>query len=107
MIKKLLEALEANDETALAACFAPDGQLFDYCPCVNGGTAHIIYGREGIEMLYRGLFALKRLTVAEAEPESDNEGTFFGAYDGPYVFARVTIKDSEGGLIKKAVIVPG
>ncbi len=108
MVQELLHALQAQDEVALSACFTPDGQLFDYCPCVNGGNAHIIYGREGIEMLYRGLFALNRLTVAEPAEDCETEGTYFGTYDGPYVYARVMIKETDGeGLIKKAVIVPG
>ena len=103
-----MDALVKQNEKALSACFAPDGQLLDYCPCVNGGSVYAIYGREGIELLYRGLFALDRLRVAEPDIKSDTEGTFFGAYDGPYVFAHLTIKEiDDGGFIKKAVISPG
>ena len=107
MIQKLLDALEYGDEVAVSACFAEDGQFFDYCPCVNGKEAYIIYGRSGIEMLYRNLFAINRLIVSVPEADGDISGTFFGAYEGPYVFARVSIQETDdNGLIKRAVVTP-
>ena len=107
MIGKILEALCAADETALSRCFAEDGKLYDYCPCVNGGEAHIVYGREGIELLYRSLFAVRRLTAAEPAADGADTGTFFGSYDGPWVYARVTVTErDETGLVRRAVIAP-
>lgn len=107
MIHDLLAALENGDEQALAACFSVDGQYFDYCPCINGKDAYIIYGRKGIELLFRNLFAISRLIVSEPEADGPLTGTFFGAYEGPYVFARITIQSlSSEGLIKKVLVTP-
>ena len=107
MIGKILEALCAADETALSRCFAEDGKLYDYCPCVNGGEAHIVYGREGIELLYRSLFAVRRLTAAEPAADGADTGTFFGSYDGPFVFARLRIEELDGdGLIRRVTVCP-
>ena len=107
MIEKLLQALCEGDETALAACFAEDGKQFDYCPCVEGKDAYIIYGRSGIELLYRSLFAVRRMTAASPEEDGADTGTFFVSYEGPYIYARATVeKVDAGGLIERAVITP-
>lgn len=107
MISAFLEALCCGDEVRLSQCFSEDGKLFDYCPCVNGEEANIVYGRSGIELFYRSIFAVKKLTAAEPDIDGQETGTFFGSYNGPYIYCRATITEcSEDGKIRRAVIVP-
>jgi hypothetical protein len=107
MIQKALDALAAMDSVALAACFSEDCKYFDYCPSVNGKENYFIYGSDCIEMFFRNRFAHEHLVVSEPRAEDANTGSYFGAYSGPYVFARIQIEEfDENGLIKKAVVHP-
>jgi hypothetical protein len=107
MIEKVMDAMVNRDWTALAACFEEDGKLFDYCPSCNGGENWFSYGSDGIMMFYHNRLSFEHLIVNDPVIEDDNTANFFGAYDGPYIYARIKIEQyGSSGLIKKAIVTP-
>ena len=107
MIEKVMDALIGKDFRTLASCFSENCQYFDYCPSLNGGSNSFIYGNDCLEMFFMQRFLSRVFEAAEPLVENESRATFFGAYDGPYIYARFSIEeyDSEG-LIKKAVVHP-
>ncbi len=107
MLEKVLKALESRDYKALAACFSEDGKYLDYCPACNGKDNYFVYGSVAIEMFFRNRFTFDLLTVSDPVVEGDGTASFFGAYEGPYLFGRFVIEETDAsGLIKKAVVHP-
>jgi hypothetical protein len=107
MIHKVMKALAEKNGLALAACFSEDCRYFDYCPSCNGEQNYFIYGSDCIEMFFRNRFTYDYLEVGDPVIEDDNTASYFGAYCGPYVFARLRIEEyDETGLIKKVVVHP-
>jgi len=107
MLEKALRALVEKDYKAFAACFSEDGKYFDYCPACNGKDNYFVYGSAAIEMFYRNRFTFDHVTVSEPVVEDEKTASFFGAYEGPYLFARFEIEEFDtAGLIKKAVVHP-
>jgi hypothetical protein len=107
MIEKALKALAEKDYKALAACFTEDCKYFDYCPSCNGKDNYFVYGSACVEMFFRNRFTFDQLIVSDPVIEDDKTASFFGAYDGPYIFARFRIEEIDpAGLIKKAVVHP-
>jgi hypothetical protein len=107
MLEQALKALAERDYKAFAACFSEDGKYFDYCPAMNGKDNYFVYGSAGIEMFFRNRFTFNLLTVSDPVVEDDKRASFFGAYEGPYLFARFELEAlDENGLIKKAVVHP-
>ena len=105
MINKLLKALYEKDYVGLAECFARDCKYSDYCPSLNGNPNYFVNGKEGVEMFFRNRFVFNHFEIASPRAESETEGTFFGYYDAPYVYARIRIEGTdENGLITKLVI---
>ena len=105
MINKLLKSLYEKDYVGLAECFARDCKYSDYCPSLNGKPNYFVNGKEGVEMFFRNRFVFNHFEIASPRAESETEGTFFGYYDAPYVYARVRIEGlDENGLITKLVI---
>ena len=102
-----MKALTEKDYDALSSCFSENCVYFDYCPSMNGRANSYIYGSACVNMHFRHLFVTEQLEVAEPFIECDNSASYFGAYGGPYVYARLNIEeyDSEG-LIEKAVAHP-
>jgi hypothetical protein len=107
LIDRAVTALKNQDYSAFAACFSEDGKYYDYCPSSNGGDNWFVYGREAIEMFFRNRFVHDHLIVSDPVPESERRASFFGAYDGPYLFSMFEIAETdEHGLIQKAVVHP-
>ena len=107
LLKKIAAALEDRDSVAFADCFSKNGKYFDYCPMLNGGEDWVAYGSAGIEMFFRNRFAFDMLSVSDPVIESEKAMTFFGAYNGPYIYALFEIKEiGDDGLIQKAVVYP-
>ena len=107
MIEQAVRALADRDFRLFAGCFSEDGRYYDYCPSQNGKDNYFVYGRDAIEMFFRNRFTFDQLTVSDPVIEDDRTASFFGAYEGPYVFARFRIDALDGnGIIKKAVVHP-
>ena len=113
MIEKVMKALTDRDSKAFAACFAPFGEYIDYCPSLNGRPNIYLYGNQCMDMYFGQQFSGKSLKAAEnlavADPviESKDCANYFGAYGGPYIYARLHIVEYDSdGLIKKAVVYP-
>jgi hypothetical protein len=107
MIRKAMKALADGDSEALAGCFSEDCRYFDYCPSCHGADNYFVYGSAGVEMFFKNRFNLDHLAVYDPIVEDENTASFFGLYDGLYVFARFRIEAwSEAGRIKKAVVHP-
>ena len=107
MIVKLLEALCRGDYLGVAALMSRDCRYFDYCPLLNGKQGYFLYGREAVEMFFRNRFVHGHFEAASPQVEDDRTGSYFGAYDGPFVFARLRIEETDGdGLIRRVSVCP-
>jgi hypothetical protein len=107
MIDKVMKSLVDKDYETLATYFSENCILFDYCPSMNGLSNSYIYGNACILMHFKLKFVTEEFDVAEPAIEDENRATFFGAYGGPYVYARMNIEEYDGsGLIRKAVVHP-
>ena len=107
MIEKVMKALTEKDYETLASCFSENCVYFDYCPSMNGMANSYIYGNACINMYFRMMFVTDQLEVSIPVIESENRASYFGAYGGPYIYARLNIEEYDSaGLIKKAVVHP-
>ena len=107
MIEKVMKALTEKDYIALAKCFSENCMYFDYCPSLNDMPNSFIYGNDCMEMYFQLKFVTGEFEVAEPLVENENRASFFGAYNGPYIYARLEIEEYDSsGLIKKAVVHP-
>jgi hypothetical protein len=107
MIRKVMKALTEKDYKTLASCFSETCRYFDYCPSQNGEQNYFVYGSDCIEMFFRNRFTFDSFEAGDPVIEDDNTASFFGAYNGPYVFARMKIEAyDDSGLIAKAVVHP-
>ena len=107
MIEKVMKSMAEKDYEALASCFSEDCVFFDYCPSQNGKLNSYVYGSACMEMYFRRKFVMGEFEIGEPLIESEKTASFFGAYDGPYVYARLNIEEFNGdGLIKKAIVHP-
>ena len=107
MIEKVMKALTERDYKTLASCFSENCTYFDYCPSQNGKSNIFIYGNICMEMYFRKQFVLPDLEFAEPLIEGKDRASYFGAYGGPYIYARLEIEEYDSaGLIKKAVAHP-
>ena len=107
MIEKLLAALCQGDYLGMAALFSRDCRYFDYCPLLNGKQGYFVYGREAVEMFFRNRFVQGHFEAASPKAEDSRTGSFFGSYDGPFVFALLRIEELDGdGLIRRVTVCP-
>ena len=107
MIRDIVCALVNKDPTMLASFFTEDCLYYDYCPSVNGMQNIYIFGRYGMELAFKRLFVSGDFEAAEPLVEDEKTASFFGAYGGPYVFARIHIEELEdNGRVRKAIVHP-
>ena len=107
VIEKVMKALTEKDYETLASCFSENCVYFDYCPSMNGNPNSYIYGSACVSMYFRRMFVTGELEVAEPMIESENSASYFGAYSGPYVYARLSIEERDSSnRIKRAVAHP-
>jgi hypothetical protein len=107
LLMRAIDALKRTDFKAFASCFSEDGWYSDYCPSSNGGDNWFCFGSAGIEMFFVNRFAHGFFSLSCPKWESDFRASFFGAYDGPYVYAMFEIKEiGDDGLIRRAVVYP-
>jgi len=107
MIERVIEAMVNKDHKLLASCFTEDCTYIDYCPSQNGEVNSFIYGNDCMEMFFNLRFKTGEFEAAEPVIESDDQATFFGMYNGPYVYSRIRVEEyGSDGLVKKAVVTP-
>ena len=107
MIERVIKALTDKNWQTLAECFSENCTFYDYCPSINGIPNSYIYGNACIEMFFKLKFISGEFEVAEPLIISDNCASFYGAYNGPYINARLDIEEYDSsGLISKAVVHP-
>ena len=107
MIEKVMKALTEKDYDTLSSLFSEDCVYFDYCPSMNGRANSYLYGNACVNMYFRKQFVTRELSIDEPQIESKDSATYFGAYGGPYVYARLNIEEYDSdGLIKKVVVHP-
>jgi len=107
ILMRAIGALEQADYKAFASCFTEDAFYSDYCPSLNGGENWFCYGSAGIGMFFVHKLAHGNFSLSCPRLESENRVSFFGAYDGPYIYAMFEIKEvGDDGLIRKAVVYP-
>ena len=107
MIEKIIKALAEADSEALAKCFSENCMYYDYCPILNGMPNIFVYGNACMELLFKKMFVAGDISVDEPLIESEASASYFGAYGGPYIYARLNIEEySSDGLVKKAVVHP-
>lgn len=108
MIEKILNALMNKDSQGLAECFTENCLYYDYCPALNGARNLYVYGNACMALIFKEMFVAGDLEIREPEIEDRDTATFFGAYYGPYVYARLKIEeyDEATGLIGKVVVTP-
>jgi hypothetical protein len=107
MLKNILDAFISKNSEELASFFSEDCVYFDYCPSSVGRQNYYLYGRDGLEMFFRNRFASGQFEIGSPKVEGPDTASFFGAYYGPYVFARIRIEEfGDDGLVRKAVVHP-
>lgn len=106
LIERTINALASGDYRTFATCFSETGKMIDYGPSCNGHDNYFAYGRGQIEMFFRNRLVHGHLHVSQPRVEGEKRGSYFASYDGPYVFIRFEIEETEDGLIKKAVAHP-
>lgn len=107
ILMRAIDAMERADAKVFASCFSEDASYSDYCPSSNGLDNWFCYGSAGIEMFFVNMFAQDRFSLTCPKQEGEYRVSFFGAYDGPYVYAMFEIKEvGDDGLIHKAVVYP-
>lgn len=105
MISKIVTALEAGDNKALASCFAEKCRLIDYCPQSAGQYNYYIYGREAVDMFYLNKFTYGIISVIDPVVINDRTANFFISYGGIYRYASAEIKEyEENGLVREMLI---
>jgi len=106
-IETIMNALVDKNQKLLASCFAEDCTFIDYCPSQNGDTNSFVYGSDCMEMYFNLRFKTGEFEAAEPVIEGTGQATFFGMYNGPYVYARLRIEEYDNdGRVKKAVVSP-
>ncbi len=107
MIERVMKALTEKNYEELANLFSEDCLYFDYCPSMNGRANSYLYGKACVNMYFRKMFVTRELSVEEPLIENENTASYFGAYGGPYVYARLNIEEYDSnGLIKKVIVHP-
>ena len=106
MIEKLTKALEEQDFSTFAGCFAPEGRYIDYCPSTFGQNNLFLYGRDCIEMVIRNRFALGTFSIFDPIAEDDKNANYYSSYEGLYTATRLTIEKVQDGKILLAVARP-
>lgn len=106
-IEKYIGALSKCDYEALAALFASEGTLCDYCPNSTGRQEYHVYGKEAIGMFFRNKFTFRQYLISEAEIVNDEQAEFIASIGGYNVMAIATVRRvDENGLIERLTVRP-
>ena len=108
MIADFVNAMQAKDHRALAACFSESCRLFDYCPLRSQNENYYIYGKWAVDMFYHNKFVLGGLSILDPRIVDERTVNLYISDGGSVNHALATIEsyDPKSGLIKEMVIRP-
>lgn len=113
VINDFVSAMQNKDYKALAACFADDCRLFDYCPSMVKRQNSFLFGRNSIEMYYHNKFMFGGFTMRDPQVTNERTVNFYVDYNGTLIHAIAQIENCNDGvcslddsLIKELVIRP-
>ena len=113
VINDFVAAMQAKDHRALAACFAEECRLVDYCPSQVKRPNAFLYGRNAIEMFYHNKFMFGGFTMHDPRVVNERTVNFYADYNGTIIHALAQIENCNDGvcslddsLIKELVIRP-
>lgn len=113
VINDFVTAAQNKDHKALAACFATECRMHDYCPEMAGRQNSFLYGKHAIEMFYHNKFTFGGFTMLDPRVTSPNAVNFYANYQGTMIHAVAQIETCNDGvctlddsLIQEMVIRP-
>ena len=117
VINDFVSAMQSKDHEALAACFAEECRLFDYCPSVVNTYLYSIlskrFGRNAIEMYYHNKFMFGGFGMLDPRVVNERTVNFYADYNGTIIHALAQIENCTDGscslddsLIRELVIRP-
>lgn len=113
VINDLVTALQNKDHKAMAACFAEDCRLVDYCPSLVKRECSFVYGRRAVDMFFHNQFVLGGYSVHDPRVIDERTVNFYADYRGTIIHALAQIENCTDGvctldnsLIQELVIRP-
>lgn len=113
VINDFVAAMQSKDHQALAACFAEECRLVDYCPSQVKRPNAFLYGRNAIEMFYHNKFMFGGFTMHDPRVVNERTVNFYADYHGTLIHALAQIEnctdstcDRDGSLIQELVVRP-
>ena len=111
VINDFVSAMQSKDHEALAACFAEECRLFDYCPSVVKRQNSFLFGRNAIEMYYHNKFMFGGFGMLDPRVVNERTVNFYADYNGTIIHALAQIENCTDGscslddsLIRELVI---
>ena len=92
VINDFVSAMQSKDHEALAACFAEECRLFDYCPSVVKRQNSFLFGRNAIEMYYHNKFMFGGFGMLDPRVVNERTVNFYADYNGTIIHALAQIE---------------
>ena len=93
VINDFVSAMQSKDHEALAACFAEECRLFDYCPSVVKRQNSFLFGRNAIEMYYHNKFMFGGFGMLDPRVVNERTVNFYADYNGTIIHALAQIEN--------------
>lgn len=113
VINDFVSAMQNKDHQALAACFAQECRMIDYCPSTAQRQNSFVYGRNAIEMFFHNKFMFNGFGMLDARVINESTVNFHVDYNGTIVYALAQVESCndgsctlDGSLIRELVIRP-
>ena len=97
VINDFVSAMQSKDHEALAACFAEECRLFDYCPSVVKRQNSFLFGRNAIEMYYHNKFMFGGFGMLDPRVVNERTVNFYADYNGTIIHALAQIENCTDG----------
>lgn len=104
VINDFVSAMQSKDHEALAACFAEECRLFDYCPSVVKRQNSFLFGRNAIEMYYHNKFMFGGFGMLDPRVVNERTVNFYADYNGTIIHALAQIENCTDGTDRKSVV---
>ena len=103
VINDFVSAMQSKDHEALAACFAEECRLFDYCPSVVKRQNSFLFGRNAIEMYYHNKFMFGGFGMLDPRVVNERTVNFYADYNGTIIHALAQIENCTDGSCSSAI----